>query len=245
MLKIENKAESNAAEIYINGEIIDNKNAAFAQMFDDGKNYAWPADLKKQLDGLKGKDLTVYINSPGGNVFAGVAMANFLKRHDGKTTAVVDGWCCSIATEIFFACQTRKIPANAYLMIHKPSAAVKGTSDDLLKAADMLDTIQNGIENVYQAAARDDVTAQDITDMVNAGTWLTGDEAANYFNVEVMQPLDMVACAKGEAPFDHMPKNITLQDANDTVKNRVDDKENKCERLKIDMALIEAEEALA
>ena len=245
MLKIENKAESNAAEIYINGEIIDNKNAAFAQMFDDGKNYAWPADLKKQLDGLKGKDLTVYINSPGGNVFAGVAMASFLKRHDGKTTAIVDGWCCSIATEIFFACQTCKIPANAYLMIHKPSAAVKGTSDDLLKAADTLDTIQNGIESVYQAAAREGVTAQDITDMVNAGTWLTGDEAALFFNVEVMQPLDMVACVKGETPFDNVPKNITLKNANDTVKNRVDDKENKCERLKIDMALIEAEEALA
>lgn len=245
MLKIENKAESNAAEIYINGEIIDNKNAAFAQMFDDGKNYAWPADLKKQLDELKGKDLTVYINSPGGNVFAGVAMASFLKRHDGKTTAIVDGWCCSIATEIFFACQARKVPANAYLMIHKPSAAVQGTSDDMLKAADMLDTIQNGIESVYQSAARDDVTAQDITDMVNAGTWLTGDEAALFFDVEVMQPLDVVACVKGEKPFTHTPKNITLKDANDTVKNRVDDKENKCERLKIDMALIEAEEALA
>lgn len=245
MLKIENKAESNAAEIYINGEIIDNKNAAFAQMFDDGKNYAWPADLKKQLDELKGKDLTVYINSPGGNVFAGVAMASFLKRHDGKTTAIVDGWCCSIATEIFFACQTRKIPANAYLMIHKPSAAVQGTSDDMLKAADMLDTIQNGIESVYQEAARDDVTAQDITDMVNDGTWLTGDEAALFFDVEVMRPLDMVACAKGETPFDNMPKNITLKNASDTVKSRVDDKENKCERLKIDMALIEAEEALA
>ena len=107
MLKIENKAEGNAAEIYINGEIINNDDAAFAQMFDDGKNYAWPADLKKQLDELKGKDLTVYINSPGGNVFAGVAMASFLKRHDGKTTAVVDGWCCSIATEIFFACRAR------------------------------------------------------------------------------------------------------------------------------------------
>ena len=245
MLKIENKAESNAAEIYINGEIIDNKNAAFAQMFDDGKNYAWPADLKKQLDGLKGKDLTVYINSPGGNVFAGVAMASFLKRHDGKTMAIVDGWCCSIATEIFFACQTRKIPANAYLMIHKPSAAAQGTSDDHRKTADTLDTIQNGIESVYQAAAREGVTAQDITDMVNAGTWLTGDEAALFFDVEVMQPLDVVACVKGETPFDHTPKNITLQDAKDTVKNSVDDKENKCERLKIDMALIEAEEALA
>ena len=245
MLKIENKAESNAAEIYINGEIIDNKNAAFAQMFDDGKNYAWPADLKKQLDELKGKDLTVYINSPGGNVFAGVAMASFLKRHDGKTTAIVDGWCCSIATEIFFACQTRKIPANAYLMIHKPSGVAQGTSDDMRKTADTLDTIQNGIESVYQAAAREDITAQDITDMVNAGTWLTGDEAALFFNVEVMQPLDVVACVKGEKPFTHTPKNITLKDANDTVKDRVDDKENKCERLKIDMALIEAEEALA
>lgn len=245
MLKIENKAESNAAEIYINGEIIDNKNAAFAQMFDDGKNYAWPADLKKQLDELKGKDLTVYINSPGGNVFAGVAMASFLKRHDGKTTAIVDGWCCSIATEIFFACQTRKIPANAYLMIHKPSAAAQGTSDDMRKTAEMLDVIQNGIESVYQEAAREDITAQDITDMVNAGTWLTGDEAALFFNVEVMQPLDVVACVKGEKPFTHTPKNITLKDANDTVKSRVDDKENKCERLKIDMALIEAEEALA
>lgn len=245
MLKIKNKAESNAAEIYINGEIIDNNDAAFVQLFDDGENYAWPADLKKQLDELKGKDLTVYINSPGGNVFAGVAMASFLKRHDGKTTAVVDGWCCSIATEIFFACQARKIPANAYLMIHKPSAAVQGTSDDMLKAADTLDIIQKGIESVYQAAASEGIAAQDITDMVNAGTWLTGDEAATYFNVEVMQPLDVVACVKGETPFQHAPKNITLKDANDTVKNRADDKENKCERLKIDMALIEAEEALA
>ena len=201
--------------------------------------------MKKQLDELKGKDLTVYINSPGGNVAAGVAMASFLKRHDGKTTAVVDGWCCSIATEIFFACQARKIPANAYLMIHKPSGVAQGTSDDMRKTADTLDIIQNGIESVYQAAAREDITAQDITDMVNAGTWLTGDEAALFFDVEVMQPLDVVACVKGETPFDHAPKNITLKDANDTVKNRVDDKENKCERLKIDMALIEAEEALA
>ena len=244
MLKIKNKAESNAAEIYIKGKIIDNNDANIVQLFDDGENYAWPADLKKQLDELKGKDLTVYINSPGGNVFAGVAMASFLKRHDGNTTAVVDGWCCSIATEIFFACQTRKIPANAYLMIHKPSAAVEGTSDDMLKAADTLDTIQKGIESVYQAAAREGVTAQDITDMVNVGTWLTGNEAATYFNVEVMQPLDVVACVKGETPFQHTPENITLKDANDTVKNRADDKENKCERLKIDMALIEAEEAL-
>ena len=245
MLKIKNKAENNAAEIYINGIIIDNNDANFVQLFDDGENYAWPADLKKQLDELKGKDLTVYINSPGGNVFAGVAMASFLKRHDGNTTAVVDGWCCSIATEIFLACQTRKIPANAYLMIHKPSSAVEGTSDDMLKAADTLDTIQKGIESVYQAAAREGVTAQDITDMVNVGTWLTGNEAATYFNVEVMQPLDVVACVKGETSFQHIPENITLKDANDTVKNRADDKENKCERLKIDMALIEAEEALA
>lgn len=250
MLKIKNKAESNAAEIYINGEIVNNNDARFIKMWqgdDAAESYAWPSGLKAQLDGLKGKDLTVYINSPGGNVFAGVAMANFLKRHDGKTTAIVDGWCCSIATEIFFSCQERKIPANAYLMVHKPSIQAAGTSDDLLKAADMLDTIQRGIEHVYQGAALDGVTAQEITDMVNAETWLTGDEAAEIFNLTVTEPLEIVACAKGATVFDHAPKGIFLKDTKqleNAENDRVKDNRNK-ERVGVAMALINAEEALA
>ena len=215
MLKIKNKAESNAAEIYINGEIIDNNDANTLKYWyddDDMSEYAWPADLRKQLDALAGKDITVYINSPGGSVFAGAAMANFLARHDGKTTAVVDGWCCSIATEIFFACDERKIPANAYLMLHKPSMAVAGNADDLLKAADALDTIQEGIEALYKKAAAFGVTDDMIHEMVNKETWLTGSEASDYFYVDVLDAEKMVACANdANVKFVNMPKDIKFK----------------------------------
>ena len=215
MIKIKDVADANSAEIYINGEIIDNNDAEmlkFCYNDDDMPEYSWPADLRRQLDALAGKDITVYINSPGGSVFAGAAMADFLARHDGMTTAVVEGWCCSIATEIFFACQERKIPANAYLMIHKPSMVASGTADELLKAAETLDTIQDGIEALYRKAALDDVTEDQIHDMVNSETWLTGTDAANYFNVEVLDAEKMAACANdANVKFVNMPKDIKFQ----------------------------------
>lgn len=213
MIKFKDVADTNSAEIYINGEIIDNNDAETLKYWygdDDMPEYAWPADLRKQLDALTGKDITVYINSPGGSVFAGAAMADFLARHDGKTTAVVDGWCCSIATEIFFACEERKIPANAYLMIHKPSTtAVAGNADDLRKAADVLDTIQNGIETMYQKAALFGVTPEQINEMVNKETWLTGDEVADYFDVEVLDAVKAAACVNDmNVKFLNMPEGI-------------------------------------
>ena len=215
MIKVKDVADANSAEIYINGEIIDNNDAEMLKFWyndDDMPEYSWPADLRRQLDALSGKDITVYINSPGGSVLAGAAMADFLARHKGKTTAVVDGWCCSIATEIFFACQERKIPSNAYLMIHKPSMSVTGNADDLLKAAEVLDTIQQGIESLYREAALDGVTDEQIHDMVNAETWLTGDDAAEYFDVEVLDAEKMAACANdANVKFVNMPKDIKFK----------------------------------
>ena len=102
MIKIKNLGE--CAEIYINGDIIDDSEAGFMQnwgLSTDG--YQWPNDIKASLAECKGKPLTVYINSDGGSVPAGIAIANMISRHDAPTTAVVDGWCCSIATQIFFA----------------------------------------------------------------------------------------------------------------------------------------------
>lgn len=255
MIRVKNVAGANSAEIYINGEIIDNDDARMLQYWysaDEMPEYSWPADLKKQLDALAGKDITVYINSPGGSVFAGAAMANFLARHDGKTTAVVDGWCCSIATEIFFACAERKIPANAYLMLHKPSTSVAGNSDDLLKAAETLDTIQDGIEALYRKAALDGVTEDQIHEMVNKETWLTGDEVADYFDVEVLDAEKVAACVNDRnVKFAHMPENIKFKalKPEEKAKPSADAGKAKAEKINKDetiiySALAEAEEAL-
>lgn len=196
MLKIKNKAD-NTAEIIISGDIIDDADGDFlSSVWGVEHGYEWPAKIKQQLDELKGKDLTIYINSDGGMINAGVAMANMIARHDGHTTAIVDGWCCSIATQIFFAADERKMPENAYLMIHKPTVALaNGNSYDLRKMAETLDTLQEGLETTYRRAAREGIADDYIHDMVNDETWLTGKDASEIFNIELMEPAKAVACA--------------------------------------------------
>lgn len=196
MLKIKNKAD-NTAEIIISGDIIDDADGDFlSSVWGVESGYEWPAKIKQQLDELKGKDLTIYINSDGGMINAGVAMANMIARHDGHTTAIVDGWCCSIATQIFFAADEHKMPENAYLMIHKPTVALaNGNSYDLRKMAETLDTLQEGLETTYRRAAREGIADDYIHDMVNDETWLTGKDASEIFNIELMEPVSAVACA--------------------------------------------------
>lgn len=225
-----------SADLYVNGNICDDDDKNFLSWFggadDDGNinGYVFPSDIKTQLDDLKGKTLNVYINSLGGSVFAGVAIANMLARHDGQTNAYVDGVAASAATSIFFACNNKNMPSNAYLMIHKPSCGVDGNSDDLLKAADMLDTIQRGMESAYQKNAKDGVTNEQISALVNEATWLTGTEAADIFNINVTDPLKMVACAgKLPANIKNVPKNIRLiaqKQIIDNKKPHIDDKIN-------------------
>lgn len=193
MIRVKNSADG--AEISISGDIIDDQDGNFVEYWmGDAAGYEWPANIKKQLDDIDdGQPLTVYINSDGGSVAAGVAIANMIARHEGPTTAVVDGWACSIATQIFFAADTCRIPSNAYLMIHKPSCALSGDADDLAKAIEMLDTIQAGLESTYNKAAKDGVTPEQVHDMVEHETWLTGADAAQYFNVDVMDATDTAA----------------------------------------------------
>nr|DAN87573.1 MAG TPA: Putative ATP dependent Clp protease [Caudoviricetes sp.] len=189
MIRVKNSAEG--AEISISGNIIDDQDGNLMEWWMGEGNtggYEWPSNIKKQLDDIDdGQPLTVYINSDGGSVAAGMAIANMIARHKGPTTAVVDGWACSIATQIFFAADTCRIPSNAYLMLHKPSCALRGDADDLAKGIEMLDAIQAGLESTYNKAAKDGVTPEQVHDMVEQETWLTGESAAQFFNVEVME----------------------------------------------------------
>lgn len=200
---------SDSAELYLSGSIIDDEMGGIMEEWcDNTTGYQWPDKIRDQLDALKGKALTIYINSDGGSVPAGVAMANMIARHDGRTTAIVDGWCCSIATQVFFAADRRQIPANAYLMIHKPTVYAGGNADDLRKSAEVLDTIQRGLEEAYIKAAREGVTAEMIRQMVNTETWLTGKETAELFNVELLEAAQMAACVGNAKFMQHIPEGL-------------------------------------
>lgn len=183
-------ATSEKAELYFYGDIVSSE----WEKWDDADTC--PDDVCNFLKEVEdAKELNIYINSGGGSVFAGMAIYNMLKRFKGSKTVYVDGLAGSIASVIAFAGDKVVIPSNSYFMIHKPWSWTYGNADEFRKQADVLDRIQQGILNVYKEHMKDGVDFEEIKEMVNAETWLTGDEASRYFDVEVGTAVEAVACA--------------------------------------------------
>ena len=90
-IEIRNETDK-SADLYLSGSIIDDDTGGLIDEWcDNSTGYQWPEKIRSQLESLKGKALTIYINSDGGSVPAGVAMANMIERHNAPTTAIVDG----------------------------------------------------------------------------------------------------------------------------------------------------------
>ena len=240
VLKIKNQANE-TAELYISGDIVDDTDGGLIQEWrENTTGFEFPQKIKDELKAVEDKELTIYINSYGGNVFAGVALANMIARRKNKTICVVDGICASIATQIFFCGDVCKIPANCYLMIHKPESFEIGNADDFRKVADTLDIIQQGLETTYQKKAKEGVTTDKITELVNAETWFTGQEVAEYFTVEVTEPLKIVNCVGSAEKL----KQRGIKNIPDTL-NFVKEPSNMAEQqLKIKAAIARAKGVL-
>ena len=173
-----------------------------------------------------------------------MAIYNMIKRHQGHKTVYVDGLAGSIASVIALAGDKVVIPSNAYMMIHKPWVSTYGNSTELRAQADVLDTIEEGIMNVYKENLKDGVDIELVREMVNNETWLTGEEALNYFNIEVSEGIDAVACvSECYEGYSKVPKTILngLRMENKRSKNS-EEIENKVklekEKLLLELELI-------
>lgn len=227
-LQIKNSTET-TCDLYFYGDIVDGWWGAW----DDTDQY--PEAIKDFLYDAKGKDINIYINSGGGSVFAGMAIYNMLKRHQGHKTVYVDGLAGSISSVIALAGDKVVIPSNAYMMIHKPWCYANGNSNELRDVADVLDKIEEGIVNVYSENLTQDADIEEIKTMMNAETWLTGEEASKYFNVHVTDSVEAVACASDYFnKYSKVPKSIKKDDMFDT-KNKIN---NKKEILLMELDLI-------
>lgn len=122
-------------------------------------------------------EITVRINSGGGDVFAAVAIYTRLKEHKARITVKIDGWCASAATIIAMAGDTIEISVGGIFMIHDPAAGVLGyyKADELKKIADELETIKQSIVNCYMTVS--DKSEDEIKSLMTDETWFTGEEA--------------------------------------------------------------------
>lgn len=227
LLQVKNQT-STTADLYFYGDIV----SSWWGAWDDTDQY--PESIKNFLDEHKNKDLNIYINSGGGSVFAGLAIYNMLKRHEGQKTVYIDGLAASISSVIALAGDKVVIPNTASFMIHKPWGWTSGNSNDFRKMANDLDSIEKCILNVYEENIKDGVSIDTIKQMVDEETWLTGEEACNYFNVELEEEKNIVACSSEYFnSYKHVPNKFKNKEPKENIKNK-----NEIEKLRLELQLI-------
>lgn len=119
--------------------------------------------------------IELHINSPGGDVFDGLAIYAALQAHDGPVSVVVDGLAASAASFIALAGDTISMAPNAFLMIHNAWGVVVGNQNDMTETAAVLAKIDSQLASLYAEKTGQTVAA--IAAMMAAETWFTAQEA--------------------------------------------------------------------
>ena len=108
-----------------------------------------PAMFRDELSKVSG-NLTVWLNSPGGDVFAASQIYSMLKNHKGKVTVKIDGIAASAASVVAMAGDETLIAPTAMMMIHDPSTVATGNKADMEKAITLLEEVKESIINAYE-----------------------------------------------------------------------------------------------
>ncbi|PZT70191.1 peptidase S14 [Streptomyces sp. SW4] len=171
--RISNAADPDEAEVMLYDEI----GGWFGNTADD---------LIAELKGITSPRMRVRINSPGGSVFEGIAIANALRAHPASVTVQVDSVAASIASVIAMAGDRIEMAPNSMMMIHDASGMAWGNAADMEEMAELLDLISDNIADAY--AARAGGTREQWRARMRAETWyLPEDAVANGLADEAVQ----------------------------------------------------------
>ena len=211
--KFKNESDLNV-DLYIYGAITDNKDEDWFSSQDDVDL----KDFKEKLDNLdNGSTLNLYVNSPGGSVFAASTMASMLQRaKESKNITIkayVDGLAASAASFLIMVADEINMYDNSMLMIHKPLSMAWGNADDLQKEIDVLNQIENGVMiPLYEKKAKCDTDT--IKNLINAESWLSASETDSFFNVNLLNESKTVNACIDNDLFKYY-KNVPKQFKNE------------------------------
>ena len=158
-----------------------------------------PKLFKEELDKCKG-DIDIYINSGGGDVFAGIGIYNMLTRYEGGKIVHIDGIAASIASVIAMAGDVIVMPQNATMMIHNAWTCIQGNKATIRKAADELERIDGQIAGIYAAKGGKDAT--EYAAMMEQETWFTAAEALEAGLIDQIEDDVKVAASMDDGFFD-------------------------------------------
>ena len=163
----ETETQSQERILFLNGTI------AEESWFDDEVT---PALFKDELNSGEG-DITVWINSPGGDCIAAAQIYNMLMDYKGNVTVKIDGIAASAASVIAMAGDKVVMSPVAMMMIHNPSTVAFGDRVDMQKAMAMLDEVKESIINAYEI--KTGMSRTKLAHMMDAETWMDARSAVD------------------------------------------------------------------
>ena len=162
--------------LFLNGTI------AEESWFDDDVT---PQLFKDELMSGSG-NITVWINSPGGDCVAAAQIYNMLMDYHGDVTVKIDGIAASAASVIAMAGTKVLVSPVSMLMIHNPMTAAFGNSDEMQKAIEMLGSVKDSIINAYEI--KTGLSRAKLSHLMDAETWMDANKAVELgFADEIMQ----------------------------------------------------------
>jgi ATP-dependent Clp protease protease subunit len=188
-----------------------------ASMFSEGTTAKQIVAALEEAEKAGAKALDIFINSPGGSVFEGMAIYSCLKRFSGEKVVYVDGWAASIASIIAMAGDRICMGTGAMMMVHEASGIAMGKAGEMRSVADRLDKIGESMLATY--AERTKADPDEIRTMMKAETWMTAAEAVERkFADDIFeQPPDQDTAAFLKSPifasFHNVPESIRARAA--------------------------------
>ena len=165
------------ADIFIFGDIV-----SWEWLESDVSSYT----LARSIQDLDVDEISVHINSYGGEVAEGLAIHNSLKNHPAKVRTICDGFACSAASVVFMAGDERVMNPASLLMIHNAWTSASGNAKELRKAADDLETISSAAAETYRAKVN--LSDEELATLLDNETWITPADAVAWgFATEVLE----------------------------------------------------------
>lgn len=165
VVKNQNEDEVTERILFLNGTI------AEESWFDDDVT---PQLFKEELNGGKG-NITVWINSPGGDCIAAAQIYNMLMEYNGDVTVKIDGIAASAASVIAMAGTKVLMSPVSMLMIHNPMTIAFGNKGEMEKAISMLDEVKESIINAYEI--KTSLSRAKLSHLMDSETWMDAHKA--------------------------------------------------------------------
>jgi ATP-dependent Clp protease protease subunit len=170
------------------------------------------SDFSRQLRDADGDDVTIHVNSVGGNVFDANTMSELVRSYKGRTTTSIEGIAASAAS--FFALTADSVVMNpsALIMIHNPYTSCYGNADEMRKTAGMLDKVRSTITGQY--VRKTGMDESEVEEMMDAETWLDASEALDLGFVDSISDAAPIAARLTKEALDRFksaPKSLMAQ----------------------------------